>query len=95
MSGKAGHVATRARLETAPRRGLSRLEAALYVGVSATKFDELVKEGRMPPPKRVDGRVLWDVRALDLAFDELPEDSCAPSVNTWAHLDDDDQLEVH
>src|SRR5215475_14227879 len=41
-------------------RGLSREEAARYVGVGTTKFDELVKDGRMPKPKRIDGRVVWD-----------------------------------
>ena len=30
------------------RRGLSEPEAALYVGVGATKFRELVKKGEMP-----------------------------------------------
>ena len=57
---------------TIPRRGLSRVEAALYIGISASKFDELVQDGRMPGPKRIDGRKLWDVRQLDLAFDDLP-----------------------
>jgi predicted DNA-binding transcriptional regulator AlpA len=52
-------------------RGLRRPEAALYVGVSPSKFDELVKDGRMPAPFHIDGCVLWDIRALDLAFDEL------------------------
>ena len=28
-----------------PRRGLSRQEGALYIGVSASLFDELVKSG--------------------------------------------------
>ena len=55
-----------------PRRGLSRVEAAVYIGVSASKFDELVRDSRMPRPKRIDGRELWDVHQLDLAFDDLP-----------------------
>jgi len=58
-----------------PRRGLSRDEAAMYIGISASKFDELVRDGRMPGPKRIDGRKLWDVHALDLAFDSLPDDN--------------------
>lgn len=57
-----------------PPRGLSRDEAARYIGVGATKFDELVKDGRMPKPKRLDGRAVWDRIALDLAFTDLPED---------------------
>ena len=47
----------------------------MYIGVSASKFDELVRDGRMPGPKRIDGRKLWDVHALDLAFDSLPDDN--------------------
>lgn len=58
-----------------PRRGLSRDEAAMYIGISASKFDELVRDGRMPGPKRIDGRKVWDVYQLDLAFDELPNDN--------------------
>jgi len=55
-------------------RGLSRAMAALYIGVSASKFDEMVKDGRMPAPKRVDGRKVWDKRRLDVAFEALPDD---------------------
>lgn len=29
-------------------RGLSRVQAAEYIGVSRTKFDELVGDGHMP-----------------------------------------------
>lgn len=55
-------------------RGLNREEAARYIGVGTSKFDELVAGRRMPKPKRVDGRVIWDRIALDVAFTELPED---------------------
>src|SRR5262249_32169227 len=54
-----------------PPRGLSREDAAAYVGVSARKFDELVADGRMPKPVRIDGRVIWDPRPLDQKFDAL------------------------
>jgi excisionase family DNA binding protein len=65
-----------------PRRGLSRDEAAMYVGVSAAKFDQLVADGRMPGPRRIDGRKIWDLRALDIAFDALPcEDG--PQGTSW------------
>ncbi|MDI6025241.1 excisionase family DNA-binding protein [Corticibacterium sp. UT-5YL-CI-8] len=57
------------------RRGLSRGEAAEYVGVGTSKFDEMISDGRMPHPKRIDGRKVWDVRALDSAFDRLPSDN--------------------
>jgi hypothetical protein len=64
-----------------PRRGLSRDEAAMYIGVSAGKFDELVADGRMPEPIKIDGRKIWDIRSLDLAFDALPREN--PTPNTW------------
>lgn len=56
------------------RRGLGEAEAALYVGIGATKFRELVEDGRMPRPRRLDGVRLWDIDALDAAFRELPID---------------------
>ncbi|QXC49885.1 hypothetical protein KHC17_18715 [Agrobacterium salinitolerans] len=57
-----------------PPRGLSREEAARYIGVGSTKFDEMVSDRRMPKPKRVDGRVVWDRISLDAAFSDLPSD---------------------
>lgn len=52
-------------------RGLNRTEAAYYVGVSPTKFDELVGDGRMPRGKRIDGRVVWDRVQLDMSFSDI------------------------
>lgn len=69
------------RVEARPRRGLRRPDAALYVGVSVRQFDEWVKEGQMPQPKRVGGVVVWDVRELDVAFDALGDDANAD--HTW------------
>ena len=57
-----------------PPRGISRVEAAAYIGISPTKFDELVKDGRMPAPKRINRRVVWDRLKLDAAFEALPDD---------------------
>jgi predicted DNA-binding transcriptional regulator AlpA len=67
-----GHSRTIA-IETGwqPIRGLRREEAARYVGVSPTKFDQLVADGRMPVPVRIDGCVVWDRHEMDLAFDAL------------------------
>jgi predicted DNA-binding transcriptional regulator AlpA len=56
-------------------RGLRRADAAAYIGVSPSKFDEMVADRRMPRAKRIDGRVVWDRLSLDLAFDDLPENS--------------------
>jgi hypothetical protein len=79
-------TATKAQAVTAssPRRGLSRVDAAVYVGVGPTKFDEMVADGRMPAPRRIDGRKVWDVVELDSHFDALPhDDSAAATGNSW------------
>jgi predicted DNA-binding transcriptional regulator AlpA len=55
-----------------PPRGLSHEEAARYVGLGTTKFDELIADRRMPKPRQVDGRTIWDRVELDIAFSELP-----------------------
>ncbi len=65
-----------------PPRGLARVQAAAYVGISPSKFDEMVSDGRMPRPKRIDGRTVWDRRRLDEAFDALPDGSGATD-NPW------------
>lgn len=61
-------------------RGLKREEAARYVGISASKFDEMVKDGRMPIPKEIDACRVWDRLALDAAFEALPDREAA---NPW------------
>lgn len=58
-----------------PPRGLSRVESATYIGVSPTKFDEMVGTGTMPAPKAIDGRRVWDRHRLDSFFAALPDAS--------------------
>ena len=60
--------------ESLAPRGLGRVQAALYFGISVSKFDQMVTDGRMPKPKRIDGRRVWDRWRLDEAFDALPDD---------------------
>jgi hypothetical protein len=57
-----------------PRRGLSRVEAAAYVGVSPSKLDELRKSHRIGPPKVLDGRLIFTVERLDEFLDALPDE---------------------
>jgi predicted DNA-binding transcriptional regulator AlpA len=54
-----------------PPRGLYREQAAEYICVGTTTWDKLVAEGRMPKPKRIGGRVVWDRHAIDKAFAAL------------------------
>ena len=67
------------------RRGLNREEAADYVGVGASLFDRMVADGRMPRPKRIDGRIVWDRYALDDAFAALPDDGAGEVGHAGVH----------
>ena len=67
-------------------RGLSREQAAAYVGISPSLFDILVKDGRMPAPKRINARTVWDRLQLDAAFAALPSNDRA--VNPWDEMAD-------
>lgn len=72
-----------------PPRGLSRGETAAYIGVSATKFDEMVRAGVMPPPKKVGSRNIWDLRKVDACFDAIPGDQdTAADDDSWSDLDE-------
>jgi hypothetical protein len=70
-----------------PPRGLSRLQAAEYIGVGGTKFDEMVADGRMPAPVKIDTRTIWDRSKLDEAFAAL-SDHAEPgtTANPWDKL---------
>jgi predicted DNA-binding transcriptional regulator AlpA len=69
-----------------PPRGLSHEQAAAYVGVSVSLFDEMVKDGRMPKPTRINSRTVWDRFKLDEAFarlapeETIPEEWSAPKL---------------
>jgi hypothetical protein len=66
-----------------PRRGLSRVEAAAYLGISPSKFDQLRLDGRVGPAKVIDSRKVWDIRALDVAFEAFP-DEINQSTEDWS-----------
>jgi predicted DNA-binding transcriptional regulator AlpA len=80
--GDAGHKHQAPHLEP---RGLSRALAAQYIGISPGKFDQMVLDGRMPKPRRIDSKKVWDKRELDEAFYALPhdEDPDPPKDNEW------------
>src|SRR6185437_12771287 len=65
-----------------PPRGLSRVEASQYIGVSPSLFDEMVGDGRMPPPKQINARRVWDRKQLDQSFEALP-DVRGGGTNPW------------
>lgn len=64
----------RALPQNLPPLGLNRDEAAAYIGVSVTKFDEMVADGRMPKSKPVDRLRLWSRPMLDKFFHAMPDE---------------------
>jgi predicted DNA-binding transcriptional regulator AlpA len=66
-----------------PPRGMSRIEAAAYIGVSPSLFDQMVEDGRMPGPKQINTRNVWDRFALDAAFEALPDKNQATDITEW------------
>jgi predicted DNA-binding transcriptional regulator AlpA len=75
---------------TLPPRLISREASAAYVNVSPTTFDEMVRDGPMPRPKLLsERRRAWDVRKLDAAIDQLPndEDRAPATDETWSDVD--------
>lgn len=59
-------------------RGLSLLQSANYVGVGPSLFVALMRIGKMPEPKLVGPRKIWDRHELDAAFEELPKKLAVP-----------------
>lgn len=70
--------------------GLGEPEAAAAIGISASKFRALVQAGRMPTPRRLDGRRVFDVDELRAAFKALPHEDAAEDgeEDTWGDLDE-------
>lgn len=69
-------------------RLVSREAAAAYVCVSPNKFDEMVRDGRMPRARRIDARKVWCVRELDAFADNLPVDGQDETLDsTWEDID--------
>ncbi|WP_244478861.1 helix-turn-helix transcriptional regulator [Methylobacterium sp. Leaf106] len=68
--------------------GVSRTEAAWLVGVSPNTYDVMVKDGRMPKPKRIGSRTIWDRYEVERAFRELPGDDAvsASDKDPWGNL---------
>lgn len=65
-------------------RGLSREEAADYVGIGATLFDALVAEGKLPKAIALHGRRIWDRKRIDAALDRFSDDGdAAGAINEW------------
>ena len=62
-----------------PPRGMDADRAAAYLGLRRTKFLELVEEGRMPKPVRIEAELPpWDRLDLDAAFEDYKQKRLDP-----------------
>ena len=69
------------------RRGLSADEAAIYLSLSRKTFIDMVKDEKMPMPRLVGKRKIWDVEEIDAYFRELPrEGEIIQEDDTWRDL---------
>lgn len=56
------------------RRGFPCALAADYLGISPSKFRQLVAAKKIPAPRLIDSKRVWDKYDLDDFFDNLPRD---------------------
>lgn len=68
--------------------GLPEIEAAAAIGLSQTKFREMVAAGDMPKPRIVGGKLSYDVDELRAAYKAMPHqgDAEEAEVDTWADV---------
>jgi hypothetical protein len=43
----------------------------------------MVRDGRMPCPKKINARMVWDRKRLDEAFDAIPDRESGGDQNPW------------
>lgn len=63
--------------------GFGEAEAAASIGIGTTLFRQMVLDGRMPRPRLLNGRRVWDVDDLRSAFKSLPMEGETATVNEW------------
>ena len=73
--------ASQGRRKPARRVGLSRLDLAALLGLSASTIDRMNAAGQLPTPLRLGGTLRWNVREV-LAW----LDSGSPDRKTWAPI---------
>jgi hypothetical protein len=66
--------------------GLPEPEAAAAVGVSQTKFRDLVDDKLMPQPRVLGGKLVYDIDELRAAFKAMPHRGEDTEADTWADL---------
>jgi predicted DNA-binding transcriptional regulator AlpA len=63
--------------------GLDRVECAAFIGVGVTTFDQLVREGIMPQPRTIKGRLVWHRTEIEKAFAALPVRAAERRATGW------------
>ncbi|RVD43066.1 hypothetical protein EN742_05945 [Mesorhizobium sp. M4A.F.Ca.ET.020.02.1.1] len=71
-------------------RGLRRVSAAAYLGISPSHFDKARAAGNIPPAKTLFGVALWDRFDLDSLFDGKPTALDVKTTAVAANDNDDD-----
>ena len=64
-----------------PPRAMRAPRAAAYLGMSTSKFLDLVDKGRLSPGTKVDGMTLFDRLQLDADFEALKADEAGRKSN--------------
>jgi hypothetical protein len=65
-----------------PPRAFRAERAAAYLGMSTSKFLELVDRGRLSPGIKVDNMTIWDRLQLDADFEALKVEEATRKRNT-------------
>jgi hypothetical protein len=71
------------------RRGFGEMEAAVYLSLSPSNFRQLVIAKKMPRPRLIGKRRVYDIEELDAAFKAMPreggetEDEPPDSMADW------------
>jgi predicted DNA-binding transcriptional regulator AlpA len=70
-----------------PPRLVSAVQGAEFLNISTNKFYQLVGEGRLPRPVKIDRRNAWDVLDLHAAVDRMKSDP-VDAADEFAAADD-------
>jgi predicted DNA-binding transcriptional regulator AlpA len=65
---------------------VSRETAAELLGISSGTFDKLVKSGKLPEPREVESRILWDSAEIRAAWRAMPRRGQQPARNEWESI---------
>ncbi len=68
--------------------GLTRIEAATFLGIPTASFSALVTAGDMPPPRRLGKEAIerWDRREVEDAFRAQPQAGGKPAASKYGDV---------